>query len=112
MPGELARQRPTRLHIERAIDRLVRDLHLRIVGVCAPQPARDLLRRVILPEPLDHQLTQPGTELELRGSRPSRPLPRRPLGRVRAIPPTAAATVDLARDRGVRTAQNATDRAD
>ena len=69
MQGELAPQRPTRLDVQRAIDRLVRDLHLLIVGVREPQPARDLLRRVILPEPLDHKLTQLATELELRRSR-------------------------------------------
>src|SRR5918996_1073501 len=33
VPGELAPKRPARLHVERAMDRLVRDLHLRIVGV-------------------------------------------------------------------------------
>jgi hypothetical protein len=41
----------------------------------------------------------------------SRPLPRRPLGHVRAIASTAAATVDLAVDRGMRATQNTTDRA-
>ncbi len=33
MPGELAPQHPTRLDVQRAVDRLVRDLHLLIVGV-------------------------------------------------------------------------------
>ncbi len=33
MPGELASQRPPRLDIQRAVDRLVRDLHRLIVGV-------------------------------------------------------------------------------
>jgi hypothetical protein len=33
MPGKFASQRPTRLDVERAVDRLVRDLHLIIVGV-------------------------------------------------------------------------------
>ena len=45
------------------------------------------------------------------GSRPSRPTPRRPLGRVGAIASTAAATVDLAGDRGVGAAELTTDRA-
>src|SRR5205823_2419046 len=63
----------------------------------------------IPPEPLDDKLTQLATELELRRSRASRPTPRRPLGRVRAIAPTTAATVDLTRDRGVRAPEGATD---
>ena len=109
MPGELAPQRATRLEVQRAVDRLVRDLHLVIVGVLESQPARDLLRGVILPQPLDDNLTQLATQLELRRSWASRPTPCGPLCRVGAIAPTTAATVDLAGDRGVRPAEGTTD---
>ena len=105
-----SRERPARLDVQRAVDRLVRDLHLLIVGVRESQPPRDLLRRVILPEPLDDERTELETELELCRSRAPGPLPRRPLGHVCAIAHTAAATVDLAGDRGVRATQDTTDR--
>ena len=51
MPGELARKRPARLDVQRAVDRLVRDPHLLIVGVRESEPARDLLRRASCPSP-------------------------------------------------------------
>src|SRR6202040_4397092 len=48
---------------------------------------------------------------ELRRPRASRPTPRRPLGRMRAVASTAAATVDLAGDRRVGAAEGATNSA-
>jgi hypothetical protein len=50
LPGELAPERPPRLHVEGAVDRLVGDVHRLIVGVADPEPARDPLGEVVLSE--------------------------------------------------------------
>src|SRR5215216_7888663 len=101
MPGQLPLQRAPRLDVEGVVDRLVGDLHRLIVGVADPQPARDLLGRVVLLEaPLDHP-AKLGTELELCRPRPPRAPPGLALCGVGAVAPAAAATVDLTRDRRV-----------
>jgi hypothetical protein len=42
--GELFAQPAAGLHEQRPVDRFVRHLHLRVVGVLGLEPARDLLR--------------------------------------------------------------------
>src|SRR6266542_4588730 len=42
--GQLAAQRPAALHIQRLVDRLVRDPHRPIMGEVDPEPVGDLLR--------------------------------------------------------------------
>src|SRR3954468_5023885 len=101
MPGQLPLQRSPRLDVEGAVDRLMGDLHPHIVGVADPQPARDLLGRVVLSEALLDHPAKLGTELEPRRSRPPRAPPGLALCGVRGAPPPPAATVDLTRDRRV-----------
>ena len=110
MAAELAPKRPPRLHVERAVDRLVGDLHALIVGVRAPQPARDLLRGVVLAQALDHHPAQLGATLELGLLRAPRPPPGLLVGEVGAVAPPTAAAADLAADRRVRAAERAADR--
>src|SRR4051794_34400135 len=111
MPGQLPLQRPPRLDVEGAVDRLVGDLHRLIVGVADPQPARDLLGRVVVSEALLDHLAKLGAELELCRPRPPRASPGLALCGVGAVAPPSAAAVDLTRDRRVGAAKCPGDRA-
>ena len=102
---KLAAQLAARLHIQRAVDRLVADAHQRIIGMIELQPRRDLLRR-----PAPQQTFLDGGQ---------QPRARRQLGRLgtlggplgaaltaqRAIPLATAATRDLTADRGAMASQ-------
>src|ERR1700731_2860164 len=109
MPAELALERAPRLHEQRAVDRLVRDLHPLIVGVLEPQPSSDLLRRVIKAQTLPHQRRELGAALELRRLRTPSTQPSLLVSEVRAITAPAPATAYLARDRRVRTTKRTPD---
>src|SRR5215207_6306157 len=111
VPGKLPPKRPPRLDVEGAVDRLVGDLHRLIVGVADPEPARDLLRGVVILEALLDHPTKLVTELELRRPRPPRAAPGLAVCGVGAIAPPPAATVDLTRDRRVGATQRPGDRA-
>src|SRR5215207_9182014 len=76
VPGQLPPKRPPRLDVEGAVDRLVGDLHRLIVGVADPQPARDLLRGVVISEALLDHPAKLGTELEPRRRPPQRLISR------------------------------------
>src|SRR3954454_21963142 len=105
MPDQLPLQRPPRLDVKRAVDRLMRDLHRLIGGVADPQPARDLLRRVVVLETLLDHLAKLGAKLELCRSRPPRAPPGLALCGVGAVAPPSAAAVDLTGDRRVGAAK-------
>src|SRR3954462_12677722 len=111
MPGQLPLQRPPRLNVEGAVDRLVGDLHRLIVGVADPQPARDLLRGVVLCQALLDHPAKRGAELELCRPRPPRAPPGLALCGVGAVAPAPAATVDLTPGRRGWGAQRPGDRA-
>src|SRR5206468_11658700 len=96
---------PPRLHIQRAIDRLMRDMHRLIVGVAQAKPARDLLGRVILAKALLNQAAKLGAELKLCRPRPPRTPPSLTVRGVSAIPAPTAAAVDLTGDRRMRATQ-------
>src|SRR5450755_167522 len=108
--AQLAPQHPTRLDEQRQIDRLVRDPHRRIILVGPAQPPRNLLRRPPTLKLLLHDPAQPRVERELRQLRATRTLPRRPLSTLRAVAPAITVTVDLPRDRRVRTTNRPPDR--
>jgi hypothetical protein len=107
--AELALEPAARLHVERAVDRLVRDPHVFIVGVPAPQPARDLLRRVVLAQPLGHHPRQLRAAPELGRLGPPRPPPGLVVGELGPVTAAAPAAADLAPDRRVRAAQRTAD---
>src|SRR4051794_20190074 len=85
-------------------------MHLLIVGVAQPKPARDLLRRVILPKALLEHPAQLGTELELRRPRSPRAPPSLTVRGMSTVATPTATTIDLTRDRRVRAAQRSGDR--
>ena len=101
--GQVLAEPAPGLHVERLVDRLVGDAHLRIVGIIELQSGRNLLRRE---PPLKH----PGDRRRSRGTAPaSKVLARRPhAGAVvgprcpvaSCVPPPA----DLAADRRRRSA--------
>src|SRR3954454_20979144 len=93
MPGQLPLQRSPRLDVEGAVDRFMGDLHPLIVGVADPQPARDLLGRVVLSEALLDHPAKLGTELEPRRARPPRAPPGLALCGVGAVAAAPAAAV-------------------
>src|SRR5690348_11365866 len=95
-------QRAARLDIERAIDRLVGDVHIHIRRILAAEPARDLLRR-----PLKLQLRRDkATQLRLKGEatplRTLRPPPCPRLGIDGSVAGAATVPSHLATDRRCR----------
>ena len=102
VPGELSLERPPRLDVEGAVDRLVGDPHRLIVGVLEPEPARDLLGGVVLSKALrDERGEARGQSSSFVGR--GRRARRRGLAlcRVGAVAPPPAAAVDLTGDRRV-----------
>ncbi len=67
MGDQLAPQRPPRLDQERQVDRLVGDLHVRLVWILHLEPPRDLLRRPVQGKLASDQLTQHAASPELAG---------------------------------------------
>ena len=87
--GQLLAQRSPSLHIQRLIDRLMRDPHRLIIGEVQTQPMRDLLRAPGPPPPpvLARPMTPPDPpDLRARDRAPIRPLhsPRQAVGHIAA----------------------------
>jgi hypothetical protein len=111
MPGELTAERASPLDVKRPVDRLVGDPHRLIVGVGEPQPAGDLLGRVVLSQAPFDQPSELGAELELRRARPALPAPGLAVRRVGAVAGPTAAAVDLPNDGRVGATEGPGDRA-
>jgi hypothetical protein len=71
--GQIPAKAPPRLDVERLVDRLGGDAHLRVVGIVEPQSGRDLLRRAAPLQHPHHHPPQPRAARQLRQLRaPSR----------------------------------------
>jgi len=105
MGDELALERAPRLHVQRAIDRLVRDVQGRLVGERRHEPPRDLLRRPVATQPAGDELAEPPLLEQPTPFRPPGRGPRGGIGSAGAIRGVASMPSNLATDRRRCTAQ-------
>jgi hypothetical protein len=111
MCGQFPLQGSARLHVERLVDRLVADLHRRVVGELHPQHVTDLLRRPLLADqPIGDERAQRTVHGQLRRLGSSGPVLGPALGGQRSIRVVdVAVTGDLSRDRRMVTTEPSTD---
>src|SRR5215212_2542698 len=99
LPASWPAQLAARLDVERLVDRLVADPHLRIVGVLTSQSGRYLLRRPAAPKPGLDRGEQPWAAGELAGLRSRQPFQGVALGGQCAVAAPTADALDLTADR-------------
>jgi len=107
MGDQAALEGATRLDIECAIDRLVRDMHRRLVGIGVHEPRRDLLRRPVEPELLRDHAPQSSRDHQAAPLGPTRRGPGRSIRIIRSIARSSSMALNLATDRRRRTGQAA-----
>src|SRR4029078_12734914 len=108
--GQVTTQFAAPLDEQRLVDRLGRHLHLQIIWVVHPQPVRDLVRGVLLLQPILHLLSQPGVAGQPGLLGPTSQAIGTRLSRPRPIPALAGVAAQLATDRARITLQSRSDR--
>ena len=110
MVGQLFLESPSSLHIQRAVNRLVRHVEIRPVRICLHQPPGDLFRRPVRTKLSRHQSSELAIGRQSTNLRSSRSIPRFDVSQFRAVLSRSVMAINLATNCRCRTIETPRDR--